>query len=65
MRKHPDQLYTIHSHRTSHNVTYQTARTDLLKLTELGLLHMTKHGRSFTFRPAKNIEKRLRDLGQP
>ena len=65
MRKYPDQLYTIHSHQTSHNVTYQTARTDLLKLTELGLLHMTRHGRSFTFRPAKNIEKRLRELGQP
>ena len=64
MRKYPDQLYTIHSHQTSHNVTYQTARTDLLKLTELGLLHMTRHGRSFTFRPAKNIEERLRALGQ-
>lgn len=63
MRKHPDQLYTIHSHRTSHNVTYQTARTDLLKLTDLGLLLVTKHGRSFTFRPAKNIEQRLRKLG--
>ncbi|MXZ28679.1 MAG: Fic family protein [Gammaproteobacteria bacterium] len=63
MRKHPDQLYTIHSHRTSHNVTYQTARTDLLKLTDLGLLQVTKHGRSFTFRPAKNIEQRLRKLG--
>ena len=64
MRKYPDQLYTIHSHQTSHNVTYQTARTDLLKLTELGLLNMTRHGRSFTFRPAKKIEKRLRELGQ-
>lgn len=63
MRKHPNQLYTIHSHRTSHNVTYQTARTDLLKLADLGLLQMTKHGRSFTFRPAKNIEQRLRKLG--
>lgn len=64
MRKHPDQLYTIHSHQTSQNVTYQTARTDLLKLTDLDLLQITKLGRSFTFRPAKNIEERLRELGQ-
>lgn len=63
MRKHPDQLYTIRSHRFSHKVTYQTARTDLLKLTDLGLLQMTKHGRSFSFRPVKNIEERLRELG--
>ncbi|MCY4254859.1 MAG: Fic family protein [Gammaproteobacteria bacterium] len=63
VRKQPDQLYTIHSHRTSHNVTYQTARTDLLKLADLGLLQVTKHGRSFIFRPAENIEERLRKLG--
>ncbi len=62
-RKQPDQLYTIRSHRTSHNVTYQTARTDLLKLADLGLLQMTKRGRSFIFRPAENTEERLQHLG--
>ena len=65
MRKYPDRLYTIHSHQTSHNVTYQTARTDLHKLTDLRLVHRAKRGRSFAFRPAKEFEKRLRELGQP
>jgi Fic family protein len=30
--------YTIDSHQNAHGVTYQTARTDLMKLEELGLL---------------------------
>jgi Fic family protein len=36
--KNPGQLYDIKSHRTSHGVSYQTARTDLLSMGELGLL---------------------------
>ena len=36
--KSSDALFTIESHRGSHNVTYDTARTDLLKMAELGLL---------------------------
>lgn len=36
--KHPVYSYTIESHRKSHNVSYATARADLLKLVEVGLL---------------------------
>ena len=36
--KHPYQEYTIESHRKSHDVVYQTARTDLLQLQEKELL---------------------------
>lgn len=36
--KHPGYVYTIESHRKSHNVSYATARTDLLNLVEVGLL---------------------------
>ena len=32
--KNPGAEYTIKSHQTSHGVTYQTARTDLLKLSD-------------------------------
>ncbi len=47
--KHPNTHYKIEVHRQSHNITYDTARTDLLKLDELGLLIKTKTGKSFTF----------------
>ena len=62
MRKHPDRLYTIQSHRRSHNVTYQTARTDLLKLAELKLLTTARRGRAFVFRLADDFDERLREL---
>ena len=62
MRKHPDRLYTIQSHRRSHNVTYQTARTDLQKLAELRLLTTAKRGRAFVFRLVDGFDERLREL---
>ena len=62
MRKHPGTSYTIESHRRSHNVTYQTARTDLLKLAELGLMQYAKRGRAFIFTQAGDFEDRLRKM---
>ena len=60
--RHPDHVYTIQSHRVSHNVVYQTARADLLNLQERGLLHANKVGRTRHFRPAVDLEKRLSEL---
>ena len=65
MRKHPDLVYTIASHRRSHRVTYQTARTDLLGLAALGLLAAAKHGRAFVFSLARDFDDRLRALSEP
>ncbi len=65
MRKHPDLTYTIASHRRSHRVTYQTARTDLLGLAALGLVAAAKHGRAFVFRLARDFDERLRALSEP
>ena len=65
MRKHPDLVYTIASHRRSHRVTYQTARTDLLGLADLGLVTVAKHGRAFVFRLAGSFDERLRALSEP
>ncbi len=62
MRTNPGLLYTIESHRRSHGVTYQTARTDLLKLVELRLLESDKSGRKFTFRLTQDFGRRLFDL---
>jgi Fic family protein len=57
--RHPDQPYTFRSHATSHNVTFQTARTDLLALRDQGLLEQRKRGRQFVFYPAPDLATKL------
>lgn len=64
MHKHPGMSYTIESHRRSHNVTYQTARTDLLKLAESGLMQYARRGRAFIFTQAADFGERLRELAR-
>jgi len=53
--RHPDQRYTIQSHRTSHGVSYQTARTDLLDLAERGVLDQHQAGKQLVFTPAADL----------
>jgi len=60
--KHPGQRYSIASHRRSHNVAYQTARTDLLDLADLHLLQQSKVGKTLYFYPEKDLESRLLKL---
>ncbi|MEN6450621.1 MAG: Fic family protein [Thermoguttaceae bacterium] len=60
--RHPHQLYTIESHRTSHNVVYETARRDLLDLSNRGLLLPTKTGKAWRFSPAPDLERKLRNM---
>jgi Fic family protein len=60
--KNPDAIFSIESHRGSHNVTYDTARTDLLKLVDMGFLEKTKIGRAFSFAAARNLEHKLETL---
>ncbi len=56
---HPGHAYTFRSHRRSHDVSYQTARTDLMKLAELGLLDSGKVGRAFVFDAPRDLRDRL------
>jgi Fic family protein len=56
---HPNQVYTVRSHRRSNGVTYDTARLDLLELAERGVLHSFKVGREWRFSPADNLEALL------
>lgn len=51
--------YTVESHRRSHRVTQQTARTDLLQLAELDLLDKGKRGRAFVFYAPKDLRARI------
>jgi len=60
--RHPHCQYTIESHRRSHNVVYQTARSDLLDLRDRGLLEARKVGRIWFFIPVSNLEKELASL---
>jgi Fic family protein len=55
--KHSEARYTVESHQRSHNVTYQTARTDLLKLADQGLLTQRKIGRAFVFEPSRRLSR--------
>lgn len=59
--EHPSATYTIESHRRSHGVTYETARTDLLKLVELKLLRQSKLGRLMQFSPAPDLWQRMEE----
>jgi Fic family protein len=58
--RRPDAVYTFDSHRRSHNVTYQTARTDLLNLEARGLLVRRNAGRAHHFVPVNDLPARLR-----
>lgn len=59
---HSHQKYTIKSHQISHNVVYQTSRTDLLDLENRGLLKSEKIGKTWYFVPVPNLEEKLTNL---
>jgi Fic family protein len=56
--------YTVESHRISHGVSYETARSDLHKLVGLGLLDQRKAGKAYLFVPADDLRERLRAKGK-
>lgn len=49
--RNPTHWYSFRSHQRSHAVAYATARSDLLKLADSGLLVMRKRGRQMVFQP--------------
>jgi Fic family protein len=60
----PAEPFTIAAQSRRNRVTYQSARTDLLGLEEMGLLVKQKVGKKFVFRSAPDFAERLRSLGQ-
>ncbi len=60
--KHPGEVYRIDAHQRSHAVVYQTARSDLLALSELGLLNKQKTGKSFSFQVPRNLRESISKL---
>lgn len=58
--KHPGAVFTIEGHRKSQDTSYQTARTDLLKLSdELKILTRRKRGNAFVFVAPLSLKKAL------
>lgn len=53
--KNPGQQYSIKGHQNTHQITYQTARTDLLGLVRMGYLEQYKNGKLFLFLPTGKI----------
>ena len=47
-------VYRIQEHQNSNQVTYETARTDLLNLVDLGLLEKHREGKAFVFHMPQN-----------
>ncbi len=60
--KHPGEPYRVAKHQAVHNIVYQTARTDLLALESLGLLHKIKNGNAFVFYAAENLVRQIEAL---
>jgi Fic family protein len=63
--KHPGTTYEIQAHRKSHNITYETARTDLLALEKVGILSKSRPGRAYIFTAPKDLHDRLEALSLP
>jgi Fic family protein len=59
--RHRDHAYTVREHEGKYRITYNTARSDLLGLTEAGLLMQTKrpHGKEVVYYPPHDLRKRL------
>jgi Fic family protein len=57
--KNAGQSYTALSHATSHGVSDETARKDLIQLEERNLLNRVKIGKRFTWMPVDGLVDRL------
>lgn len=58
--ENPSSIYSIQKHQETHRISYQTARTDLLKMSDnLGLLRKRKYGHSFVFISPPDLKAKL------
>jgi hypothetical protein len=57
--RHPGFSYTIESHKNSHGIVFETARTDLADLETRGLLTKRKVGHAWVFTPIADLEASL------
>lgn len=60
--KKPGAVFTIEAHRESHDLAYATARADLLRLEQIGLMSKRQRGKGFVFETAPNWLEKLQRL---
>jgi Fic family protein len=60
--KHPDSTYTIQQYQRTYNVSYGTARSDLLGLSDDEYLELGHQGAKMVFRPKGELLSKLRKL---
>ena len=56
----PDAQYTVQEHKTINNITYETARRDLLYLAQKKLLIKTKRGKKFYFMTSQDLSSKIK-----
>ncbi|OAI11814.1 filamentation induced by cAMP protein fic [Methylomonas koyamae] len=60
---HPTTIYTIQQHQAAHKLSYQTARTDLLKMADdFHILSKRKYGNTFVFLAPPDLGQRLSQM---
>lgn len=57
-----DARYSFQTHASSHGVTHETARNDLIPLAQMGLLEQRRQGRRYSFAPPMDLAERLKAL---
>lgn len=63
--KHPTFMYTVQSHKTSHRISTETARSDLVDLEVLDLLRKRKIGKRFVFESTADLSEKIKSLAEP
>ncbi|HEY5972797.1 MAG TPA: Fic family protein [Pseudoxanthomonas sp.] len=58
--KHPDKPFTIDAHRRTHDIAYQTARTDLMGLVGAKLMQQHRAGKTFVFVARPDLAQKLK-----
>jgi Fic family protein len=61
--RHPGKHYTVAEHQRSHDVSYESARSDLLDLVKRKLLTSAMVGKKWIFTPQSQLTARLAALG--
>lgn len=60
---HPNAIYSIQEHQAAHKISYQTARTDLLKLADqFKILSKRKYGNLFVFVSPPDLGQKLAEV---
>lgn len=59
--RHPDSSFSFGGHAKVNRVTHETARADLSRLSDRGLLVRRRVGREYVFEPAPDLVERLKE----